>query len=258
MHKCSTSSRFVHGCSSPSWPHAVLDDRTTPTSSIYPNLSLTVSNESVRKLVMTTIGRCKCSDMKLCCLLRRKTEPSVSPPPAIMRPPSPLATTVNEIRRLSGSGRESLMSIEQDRRALIDATQRLIHLVQTPSEAVRNNAFSVCIRQTTCDATDSHDQQPTYNACVRIAIDLDLFRIIAASRKSTAANLALTTRTELEFMSEYCNTFPVLRTESQLVRLMRVLCGIGFVLEVGMLCYAPNSVTQHMTIPATAASIIHL
>ena len=35
------------------------------------------------------------------------------------------------------------MECESERRALIEATQRLVHIVQTPEEAVRNNAFSV-------------------------------------------------------------------------------------------------------------------
>lgn len=62
-----------------------------------------------------------------------------------MRPPSPFATTVNEIRRLSVCGHEHLLESEDERRQLLEATQRLTHLVQTPEEAVRNNAFSVSL-----------------------------------------------------------------------------------------------------------------
>lgn len=39
---------------------------------------------------------------------------------------------------------------------------------------------------------------------------------------------------------------------------MRVLCGIGFARELGETCYAATSVTKHMCVPSTAASIIHL
>ena len=83
------------------------------------------------------------SNMKLSCLRWKKAANPSPPETEDMRPPSPFATTVNEIRRLSVHGHEQLMACEQERREMIEATKRLVHLVQTPEEAVRNNAFSV-------------------------------------------------------------------------------------------------------------------
>jgi hypothetical protein len=42
------------------------------------------------------------------------------------------------------------------------------------------------------------------------------------------------------------------------VRLMRVLCGMGYAQELSKCLYAATSVTKHLCLPSVAASIIHL
>ncbi|ETN46267.1 uncharacterized protein HMPREF1541_00451 [Cyphellophora europaea CBS 101466] len=136
-----------------------------------------------------------------------------------------LDNVVNEINSLSQYGLYALVADDKLRRAALDATRRLTLLVQTPEEGIRSLAFA-----------------PTYNACVRIAIDLNLFRVLVSSPDTTATGLAKTVGAQ----------------PGLIVRLMRVLCGIGFARETGKFRYGPTSVTKHMCIPSTTASIIHL
>ncbi|KPI43781.1 Demethylsterigmatocystin 6-O-methyltransferase [Cyphellophora attinorum] len=141
-----------------------------------------------------------------------------------MRQPCALQTVVEEINQLSEHGLQQLAANDELRRAAIDAARRLTLLVQTPEEAVRSLAFS-----------------PTYNACVRIAIDLHLFDRLLESPCISSARLAERVGAEDELI----------------IRLMRVLCGIGFAEEVAAFHYSPTRITAHMCKPSTAASIIH-
>lgn len=109
-----------------------------------------------------------------------------------MRQPCALVSVVNDINRLSENGLKDLVADDGLRRATIDATRRLNLLVQTPEEAIRSLAFSVR-PQLLHDVSIkplTRCPKPTYNACVRIAIDLHLFDRLLQAGCISAHSLA--------------------------------------------------------------------
>ncbi|KAF2261350.1 sterigmatocystin 8-O-methyltransferase [Lojkania enalia] len=83
---------------------------------------------------------------------------------------------------------------------------------------------------------------PIYAFAARIAIDMKLFKLIAASQSSiSAANLANATGS----------------SEELIVRVLRVISALGFVQEVGENQWTANSITHTMCRPEMQAAHIH-
>ena len=66
------------------------------------------------------------------------------PPSSTMRQPSACAGLISEINSLSERGLAVFAIDDELRQATLDAVHRLTILIQTPEEAVRSLAFSVC------------------------------------------------------------------------------------------------------------------
>lgn len=96
--------------------------------------------------------------------------------------------------------------------------------------------------------------------CARVAIDLNLFDIIAdANGPITAAELATKSNAQEQLISGFIGTLKESYiTDSFAVRLLRGLTISGLVGEAGDQVYEATPVTRHLTIRPVQAGIIHL
>ncbi|PGH27028.1 hypothetical protein AJ80_01213 [Polytolypa hystricis UAMH7299] len=105
--------------------------------------------------------------------------------------------------------------VEADRVAAVKAARDLMVALDTPQEALMKLVYA-----------------PTHALCVRIAIDLDLFKTLAEKDGPVT----------LEELAAVKNADPVL-----VGRVLRVLTGIGYVTEHDERAFKANKMTKHMT-----------
>ncbi|KAI9816306.1 MAG: hypothetical protein M1827_001908 [Pycnora praestabilis] len=133
-----------------------------------------------------------------------------------------VSTLIQEIHKLNVSNLESNHAAQAE---MLACAQRLTQELMHPKTVMFTNANS-----------------PLHNACVRSAINLDLFRKVSKAESSvTAAELAGGSADKRIFI----------------IRLMRVLTNIGFVKEDGPGKYSATAVTRDMATPSSEACVKH-
>ena len=140
---------------------------------------------------------------------------------------SNVASLVERIQSIASNASHDITQDQEARATLLQASRELTATLEQPDEVISLVAFS-----------------GGRNMCVRLAIDLQLFEILAgASEPLTADQLASECNAEKGLVS----------------RIVRTLAGMGFASQVkaveGEAAFVPTAVTKHMTMPSAQAGI---